>query len=272
MRCNKIKILMSASLDNELTDKEKLILEQHISKCAECAPEMEALAGLRVAMSSWKDEEPSERLALSFSCKLRDLTDNKVDVRVRRPYALVFGKVAAGFVVMLAVAGLLMRNTAIQPIDVASTPAPVSIYNAPTIVADNSPIKQDMTQPVPKSQSNQNIRHLVKRHAASSYVRTRKYASRKPVLVAYAPRNDFRSSELASRHAEQMIMKKMAYARSVDDKTVVIVANNLNAANLEMNESFERVRGTLRTAADLLSADQQSSDGNIQPTDGDKTL
>ncbi|MHB1455695.1 MAG: anti-sigma factor family protein [Armatimonadota bacterium] len=272
MRCNKIKILMSASLDNELTDKEKLVLEQHISECAECAREMEALAGLRVAMSSWKDEEPSERLALSFSYKLQELTDNKVDTQVRRPNALIFGKVAAGFVVMLAVAGLLMRNNTVEPVNVASTSAPVSVYTAPIVAADNSEIiKQDIKPTVSKSLSNRSNRQVMKNRSNRTIAKAHKRIPVKRVMVAYVPRDDYRNSELASRHAERIIMQKMAYARSVENETAVTVVNNLSEANLKMNQSFERLRGTLRTAADLLSAEQQPNE-NTSATDGDMIL
>lgn len=272
MRCSKIKILISASLDGELTGKEKLILEQHVSKCGECAREMEALKGLRIAMSSWKDEEPSERLALSFSYKLRDLADNKDNIRARRPSALIFGKAAAGLAVIVALVGFFIRNDGNDSSVVAVLPMPAPISSPVSTISGNIEIKQDVERPVSKSTNTGRAVSRIGRQVAKASIKTQRRPLRKPVLVAYTPRNDFRTAELASRHAESVIMKKMAYARSVDGETAATVVNNLDEANLKMNESFERVRGTLRTAADLLSAERQSSNGNAPATDGDTTL
>lgn len=270
MRCGKFRIMMSASIDNELTDKEKQILEQHISKCGECAHEMEALAGLRLAMSSWKDEEPSERLALSFSYILRDLADNKHKLPVRRPFISIFGKAAAGLAVMLALVGFFVKNNSVEPLDVGS--APVILYRPLTDLANNSQLKQDMTKPVPKPTIKHNTGSTVRRHSANLYAKAHKHITTKPVLVAYVPRDEYRTGDLTSRHAERIILQKMDYARSVDSETAVMVTASLDEANMKMNETIERVRGTLRTAADLLSTEQQSQNANMSATDGSKTL
>lgn len=288
---------MSASLDGELTQKEKQVLDTHLSICAECACEYKALSGLRIAMSAWQDEEPSEWMAHRFAYKLREFTSESKAASGRKP-RWVFGRAAAG-VAAVVMLGLFIYSRTVElqkvplkilsanrtalltpgssavglktvPPTVQSAGAPNSATSsgAPIMTANAKPAG-DYTPRTAKPAYKKTIRYAAQGYGRNH--RQRRYSRQpvKPVLVAYAPRDNFGTSDLASRHAEQIIMQKMDVARSVEGETNAIVTNHLDEANLKMNETFERVRGTLRVAADLLSSERKiSNDMTTGPNGG----
>ena len=93
MKCKKAKILLSVSMDGELSKREAVALERHLSACEACARDEAQFAEVREVMGLWADEEPSAWLAESFAYKLGDL---KREPRRLRPRRWALGTATAG--------------------------------------------------------------------------------------------------------------------------------------------------------------------------------
>ena len=226
MRCKKARIMLSAALDGELLRRQQAALERHISSCEACAGERASLSALRNTMSLWADEAPSEWLAEAFAYKLRQLQERPV--RVRRT-GWILGTAGAGLAAaMLALVFLL--HSQVQP------PAPI---NAPehVAVAKTQPVKQPASpkiviKPVP----------VVEKSPASKPVHVAR-----PIVNAYV--RPTRRVELTSRSTTPVVMASVTQGEATSP-----VTDNLGEAGLAMNGTIERVRGTLRKAADLMAA------------------
>lgn len=240
MRCKKARIMLSAALDGELLRRQQAALERHISSCEACAGERASLSALRDTMALWADEAPSEWLAEAFARKLRQLQEQPIRVRRSR---WVLGTASAGLAtVMIALVFLL--HSQIQP------PAPI---NAPEHVAVvNQPVEQPASpkiviKPVP----------VVEKSPASKPVHVAK-----PIVTIHV--RPTRRVEPASRSTTPVVMASVARGDATSP-----VTDNLGEAGLAMNGSIERVRGTLRKAADLMAAQYTEPAGISNPNGGE---
>jgi hypothetical protein len=278
MKCSKVKVLLSAELDGELTPSEEMALTRHLAKCAECAQEKVELSALRGDMSLWSDEEPSEWLAQSFSYKLKELMENgrtETPRPVRRRWG-VFGPATAGLATALLLGVMLLHNQqqpTMSPELTVKPPAmatshPVSkpgakLAHPAVATATEAP---PVAHAAPKSVTRTTTYHHVAMHSTRS--------DSHPVTVAVKPA----PAPYAEISAQPMMNTKAVDSRSIDPSTrgaatpyaaskaiaeVTIVGgtkptgeeamkDNIGEAGLAMNENVEKLRGKLQEAVDLL--------------------
>ncbi|MHB1001821.1 MAG: zf-HC2 domain-containing protein [Armatimonadota bacterium] len=273
MKCSKARILLSASIDGELSTKEEQALEEHVSSCAVCADEKASLSGLNIVMSVWEDEEPSEWLAQSFAFRLQELSREQKPAPTRRPGWLI-GTASAGLVTVLAIAGIVIHSQftvpdtdlPVKPAVVASNNVskPVTVAVNPPEVSAPAPVKNTVNKSYATAKSNK-YKYNVRRSKTGRY-------TPRPVMVAYAKLDEQGSIDLSSRHAERMIMQKIALAQAAEGDTTSNVTDHLGEASMAMNETIEKVRGTLRVAADLMSVNQTPLDNTTIEADGGSIL
>lgn len=244
MRCKKARILLSVCLDGELTRHEELALERHLSACADCAQERAKLATLSEAMSLWPDEEPSQWLAESFAHKLREPLEQVEPVRLRRP-RWVFSTAGAGLVTALLVLGFLLHSQFQPPVPEGPTTPPVvapgpdqtgPAPGPPNIGPEPAPGPEVVgpTEPVepigPPPPGPMGPTYTRPTHPGTLTSRT----------------------GVHRRETERVILSTIVAAKASEGEATDTVTDNLGEAGLAMNETIERVRGTLRRAADLM--------------------
>lgn len=299
MRCKNAKILISASMDGELSQREERVLQRHVHRCAECAREQAEVSNLRDVMSAWTDEEPSEWLAESFAYKLNDEMERRT-ARPARRSRRVFGTALAGFATALLAFGIIMHSQllppetnlhekptveATQPADPSRSPDSDS---GATSVETATPDSGPSGGPVavgPRNAEPMHNRNIVRTPGGTTYVRPRPA----PAPPSYSPpatsdgpgpppgravttasdnggsrtrTTDLASRGTASRDAEirRMVLRKLALASSAENNTESTVAVQLAKADLTMNESVEEVRGIIRKAADNLARPENRVD------------
>lgn len=235
MKCNKAKILISAALDGEISQKETLALERHVSLCADCAREKVELAGLRVSMSSWADELPSEWLAQSFACKLADLTQEKHAVEPKPRWRFgVLGPAAAGLAMAALLIVMVFHNR-------ASLPTPTeSPARRPVIVVPDHPKKTGGQIAQVENTTGQQDRI----HASDHHRRGRIHVTVAPVQPPVQPPS---TGPGGGAIADEAPVSGVAPSAAADE-----VKFNLGEAGIAMNESMEKLRGTLQEAVDLV--------------------
>ncbi len=62
MKCDNIKALMMAYLDDEITPEEKKIFEEHILQCRTCAAELKDFQKLKEVTDTMKLNEPEDKV------------------------------------------------------------------------------------------------------------------------------------------------------------------------------------------------------------------
>ena len=138
MRCKNARILISASMDGELNQREERRLRMHVRKCAECAREQAEVSNLRDVMAVWTDEEPSAWLAESFAYRLQDEMARKPRRRGRRQRK-VFGTALAGMATALLAFGILLHSQIVPQVTVPSKPPAVSRQSGPETARPGKP-------------------------------------------------------------------------------------------------------------------------------------
>lgn len=273
MRCKKARILLSVSLDGELSRGEELALERHLSGCAECAQEQADLAALRSTMPLWADEEPSEWLAQNFAHKLRQLQEESTarPSGRRRLQWSVLGPTAAGLAAALLVIGLLVRSqiqppvpqrapapptmaksqepqtTAPQPADEVAEPSPSLARTEPKSAA---PLER---QPTPGPTAARPVKPAGGEKRGERPVRSTTPSSAWHAARPSEPVYDREDSAPPAPEAEAVIVVERGMAGGVAPTAIAnMITENLGEAGLAMNETAERVRGNLQRTVDLL--------------------
>lgn len=235
MRCKKARVLISASLDGELSRSQELALERHLSVCAACAQEKAQFSALRDTMAGWTDEEPSERLAQRFAQKLKELGEGALPARpgYRR---WLFGTATAGLATALLVLGFLLYTQVQPPVPVpqdSAEPPAVTTAEPPGTVQAEPP---DVVAGVAPTQRAEDVR------------RTRRYPSRLGRLSSRG------AAPTRVQDVESAILREVAAAKYTEGEAASTVSDGLGEASLTMNGTIEQVRGTLRMAADLVAS------------------
>jgi len=256
MKCKKAKILVSASLDGELSRREQIALQRHLSTCAGCAEEKARLSALRDAMSLWADEEPSERLAESFARGLQDLQREKLVRRGGPAARWLLGTAAAGAATALIMVGFLLHGLLVQQVRL---PAPTGVVKPPA--ATERPAGSQPAPRVPQIGVSETASKPPVTGSKPGQVSSPPVRERAPARRYYANRpssHGHRPGGLASRHptsmaeAQQIVAAKMAAAGIAQDTATTQVTDDLGEAGLAMNETIERVRGNLQKTVDLI--------------------
>ena len=235
MRCKKAKILISAALDGELSAKEGLALERHMCLCAECAREKTELAGLRATMSSWSDESPSERLAGRFALGLQRIMQEKRAAEPKPKWRFgVLGPAAAGLAVAALLIVMLVHNRAPLP--------------TPTVVVKPRVVTTAPDHQKQIAQGNETTGPPGRMHASDHQGRRRIHVAgareKPPVTTPAAPPS---TGPGAGAIIAETPVSGVAPSAAADQ-----VKYNLGEAGIAMNETMEKLRGTLQEAVDLV--------------------
>lgn len=275
MKCNNIKMLLSAELDGELSPSEELALTRHLAKCAACAQEKAELSSLRAGMSLWTDEEPSELLAQSFSYKLKELMEEgRMETpRPVRPRWGIFGPATAGLATALLLGVMLLHNQQ----QLAKAP---ELTAKPPALAKSHPVdKPDvkLAQPTVAAEPETATEAPRAAHAAqkpATRTTTYHHIAVRPVAVAVKPApapyaeisaqptansgpGNSRAFDLTSRgratpYAASKAVPQVTIVGGMKPTSEEAMKDNIGEAGLAMNENVERLRGKLQEAVDLL--------------------
>ena len=240
MKCKEAKILLSASIDGELTPSEELVLEQHVSSCAMCAKDKAEFMRVSEVMPLWADAEPSPWLAEKFACKLAELQGYRTERMPRKGFRWGIASAAtAGFAAAVLVIGLLIHSNVPQaPMQAKVTPpttkviAPAPNPEPKTLVADNNTV----TPPVPVTTTPRHVKTPALHYTAPVH------RPQPETNIAAIPPTPTPSSEGG--------VSGPTVAMAVVAKSVI--TENLGEASLAMNDTIERVRGNLQKSVDLM--------------------
>jgi len=264
MKCKKAGILISAFADGELSPREQSALERHISACAACAREMQEITELRRDMALWAEEAPSEWLAQSFSHKLRELADEgcaPVPQKVRLRWG-VLGPATAVFATAMLLIVIVLHNQTPPPVtrEAAKSHRTATQHAQDRQAANPQAIGGEAqgTGQTPTTERHvippKIVRHRHARiHVAVRPARDTNVKPETPDVTGPSPGY----ADLGSRGG----YTGPAPGDNIADRTTSGVApiagadevkDNLGEAGLAMNETVERLRGTLQQAVDLL--------------------
>jgi hypothetical protein len=263
MKCNNARILISASVDGELSPKEQFVLDRHVSLCTECAREKAAVSGLRGAMALWTDEEPSEWLAQSFSHKLGEFMEEKraPQPAPRRRFGVFApaGLAAAALLIVMLVHNRVPTPAARVPVkshEVATTSG--QVRKSDTRATDNGKAEIQIAQGDNGSDGERNlVRHPGhRRHPRPVHVAM---GNAEPVTPTVAPAVPPPGGSIADDSAVSGVAPSAAANE---------IKYNIGEAGIAMNESMERLRGTLQEAVDLVVSKPPMPARDTEPVGG----
>ena len=288
MKCKNAMILISASMDGELSQREERRLREHVCRCAECATEQAQVSNLRDVMAVWADEDPSDWLAQNFACRLEDEMARKPARRVR-VQKRVLGTALAGFATALLAFGILLHNqlAPVQPIPPAPA-ANVQPAHEPTgddgatAVKPNAdqPDKPGVTVPPTRIPGRTDTARPPKRLVAHPTAPPSGGApavdttdanpgpAPPPGRVAAIGSNRNTRPNLSDRgsgrdaEVKRMVMRNVMLASHTEGNAESTIADHVARADLSMNRSVEEVRGVIRKAVDVLAR----SENRVEPT------
>lgn len=74
MGCKKIKILLSAYVDKELSSDEKQLVDEHLKTCADCSAELKYLEQTKKMFSLWQKVEPQPFFETRLFSRIKETT------------------------------------------------------------------------------------------------------------------------------------------------------------------------------------------------------
>jgi len=267
------------AVDGELSPREKEELKRHVAICPDCAKERAEVRALRSVMPVWTDEEPSPWLAQNFSYRLRQEMSKPtpVPVQPKRAWWLPGTAIAAVAAVLVGITLLAHNPTAPKPTTVALGPAHIQPVEVAPKPESEPAVEKPATVAAP-------IHH---HRIAHKYAQPRLVASlpdTKPVpepsLAAadlIGPVQPEKPIDMTAPSPKRPvadeakeIATKMVVAQATQGNATDKVASSLGEAGLTMNETMERLRGSLQKAVDALHSQSKSSEQS-EPL-GSKTL
>jgi len=288
MKCKNAKILISASMDGELSQREERRLREHVCRCAECAGEQAQVSNLRDVMAVWADEDPSEWLAQNFACRLEDELARKPARRVYKQRR-VLGTALAGFATALLAFGILLHSqlAPVQPVPPAGNVQSANPAGQPTgddgaaamtPNATSQPGKSVLTVPPARTPAHTGTAHPPKHTVAGPSVPGPSPAPTVDANPGPAPpagrvaatgstRNtrpilSDRGSTGRDAEVKRMVMRNVMLASHTEGNAESTITDHVARADLSMNRSVEEVRGVIRKAVDVLAR----SENRVEPT------
>ncbi|HID93111.1 MAG TPA: hypothetical protein EYP60_03340 [bacterium (Candidatus Stahlbacteria)] len=108
MECKRIKEKLSAFIDNELEEKKRLEIEQHLADCPVCNQEVKVLTQAWNALEVWKKIRASDSFEARFWQRVREREQRQfLPQRLFRRIVQIPVPVAAAIVLVI---GLLLGN------------------------------------------------------------------------------------------------------------------------------------------------------------------
>ena len=240
MKCKSARILISAVVDGELTERERLALDAHLAECVNCRGERKSAEALRRNLTVWEAEEPAESLADAFALRLR----REQESRARGWRALIFPRLPAfGLASAVAAAVLVLVYVAVQPRHQAPEPGrPMIVKTAPNHVAP-SPRAASTTTGLGAPAAVTHPREWVARAPR----RTRQYRIADigrlrrpaPVMIALAPATADAARALAESEAVRRVTEKAAHLRTLMAEADITVEGAILRPETEVSASSD---------------------------------
>lgn len=280
MRCKSAKILLSASLDAELSQRERLALDRHLASCESCSLELKNLARIRDIMSVWTDEEPSAWLAANFAEKLARLQQEKTTCKPSRLPGWIFPTAVTGAAVALILVGFFMRGLIQQgltPRGYESPPYVSQRDDAPVTTREDIARQQQIThatnghrsqlrnQQTAQTNNQLSVGTLYHPGTSSRVGHSSNYsAPRNRRLPTIPDKNRLQlADELVATAQAQEVGAAILGAGVAQSTAMVEVTENLSEIQLAMNETVERIRGSIMEAVDTVVQARNTSDSGI---------
>ena len=108
MECKKVKEKLSAFMDNELKDNERLKIDQHLADCPFCLQEAKLLAQTWSALEVWEKMEVPHNFETRFWQRVREREEKKLSIQ-KLIRSIVRIPVPAAAAIIL-VTGLILGN------------------------------------------------------------------------------------------------------------------------------------------------------------------
>lgn len=125
MNCNELRDNLSLYIDDELSEEEKRLMDEHLKNCPECSKELEEYKKVIRILNELPDEEPPEGYCKRLHAKLLNTASEKLDAKeekeeteisnvtdmsVKRKYNkfrwVKYGGLAAAFALVVLVYGI----------------------------------------------------------------------------------------------------------------------------------------------------------------------
>lgn len=288
MRCKSAKILLSASLDGELSSRERSALDRHLASCVSCSQEMKSLARVREIMSCWADEEPSSWLAANFAEKLARLQHEKTVSKPSRLSGWVFRTAFAGTAVMLILVGFFMHGF----IQERFTPTKYESHSNISQRDDSTAAprkgtvrQQEISQAIGGHESQHRNQQTTQPRGEVSEG-ARHHPDTSPRVVTSTDHSGIRNkvptkqdnkrlqltNELVAMAQAQEVGATILVAGVAQSTAALEVTENLSEIQLAMNETVERVRGSIMEAVDTVVQARNAADSGITDNYGGTTL
>lgn len=289
MRCKSVRIMISASLDGELSLRERSALDRHLASCASCAQEVEKLARVREIMSGWADEEPSPWLAANFAERLARFQQEKTASKSGRLSRWVFGTAVTGAAVTLVLVGFFVHGLIQQGFTPTRHESPPRISqrdDAPVATHEGTMRQQEPRRATSEHESrprNQQTAQLTREesggarhHAGTSYpvgTSTDYSGARNRGLPTKRDDKGLKlANELVAMAQAQEVGATILGAQVTQTTAAVEVTENLSEIQLAMNETVERVRGSIMEAVDTVVQASNVADSRVTDNYGGTTL
>lgn len=252
MKCGKAKILISAQMDEEISVKDSLALEEHLHSCPECADFKVEMASMSRTLALWADEEPSPYLAQRFAYKLQEMDEPSAPKR-----SFVSGwtfRTVAKIAAVVALVGLF----------VLSEKGPVNV-----VVDNGTSVTETATAPVDNTSDTVTVDPIETQPAAEvqppvTEQQPKPAAPRRPHRRPAPSVEPSKPIEMAAANiseTENSVMAEIDNAANTEVSTDVTVAMNLRESASNINDTLEIVRGNLQLAVDNLSSRSSQPDG-----------
>ncbi|MDO8588697.1 MAG: zf-HC2 domain-containing protein [Armatimonadota bacterium] len=249
MKCSNAKILISAAADGELTERERLALDEHLAECVDCRRERSSVGALRRTLAVWEAEEPAESLANAFALRLKREQEQRTkgwrSLLLPRLPAFGLASAAAAAVLVLAYAAVQPRYEgpaprrpalvksvpgpdAPQPPRMAAMPAPETPPVAAVMAASSKPAA--VTAP------------RAPRKARPFRIAGRRHPARAPAVIALAPATVDAAKALAESarlEAVRRVTEKAARLRSLIAEADITIESALLRSDVEVLDAHD---------------------------------
>jgi hypothetical protein len=111
MNCQEIEELLSALLDDELSSKEQLEVEEHLSTCSNCQLKLESLKTVQKVLCKLEKAEPPRQRSLAFQKKLQKKLTQPSSFRRLTPVLIPLAAVILLLLALPQVTEILLHQT-----------------------------------------------------------------------------------------------------------------------------------------------------------------
>lgn len=279
MNCKRIRLLISAAVDGELSEREHAILDKHLASCESCRAQQIGFTELREALALWPDEEPSPWLVENFAYKLAQQKEAEVQQpRSRRRW--MFGTAVAGVATALLLGGFFLTHRLSTPEvwkeqkpSYITSPMKPPVKTTITTGTETGRLASKPVATVPSAVTFEKTKRVASEHVGAQEMtehrdqKPARWLKKESRVIRTAHQTKVTASAPAMAHAPDTgepttqtreLLNMIAAAEESRKETPAFVVASLGETGLAMNEAMEIIRGTLRKVVDQLEARETS--------------